>query len=96
MDFTNQERLHQALEYRSPAEVYLDEQEGRVAATQEAGLPSEVMIPSPSAGDCLDDGVHPRTFYPVGAIGQSHRRLQYFVRTEKGTFLDPGFSPFSY
>jgi len=54
LEFYDQQRPHQALDYRTPAEVYLDEQEGRVVAAQEAGLPSTVVIPSARAGDSLN------------------------------------------
>ena len=40
LEFYNQQRPHQALGYRTPAEVYQDDQEGWEVATQEAGLPS--------------------------------------------------------
>ncbi len=49
LEFYNQQRPHQALGYRTPAEVYRDDQEGWEVATQEAGLPSEVVIPSARA-----------------------------------------------
>ena len=48
------QRPHQALGYRTPAEVYLVDQEGWEVPTQEAGLPSEVVIPSARAGDSLN------------------------------------------
>ena len=46
LEFYNQQRPHQALGYRAPAEMYLSEQVGKDAAAHEAGLPSTVMIPS--------------------------------------------------
>jgi putative transposase len=46
LEFYNQQRPHQALDYRTPAEMYLSEQVGKHAAAHEAGLPSMVMIPS--------------------------------------------------
>jgi putative transposase len=53
--FYNTQRPHQALGYRTPAEVYLSEQVGKDAAAHEAGLPSTVMIPSVTrAGDSLN------------------------------------------
>ena len=54
LEFYNQQRPHQALGYRTPAEVYQDDQEGWEVATQEAGLPSTVLIPSARAGDSLN------------------------------------------
>ncbi len=54
LEFYNRERPHQALGYRTPAEVYQNGQEGNKAAAQEAGLPSEVVIPSARAGDSLN------------------------------------------
>ncbi len=54
LEFYNQQRPHQALGYRTPAEVHQVDQEGWEVATQEAGLPSEVVIPSARAGDSLN------------------------------------------
>ena len=54
LEFYNQQRPHQALGYRTPAEVHQDDQEGWEVATQEAGLPSTVVIPNPGAGDSLN------------------------------------------
>ena len=54
LEFYNQQRPHQALGYRTPAEVYQVDQEGWTVATQEAGLPSQVVIPSARAGDSLN------------------------------------------
>ena len=54
LEFYNQQRPHQALGYRTPAEVYQNGQEGKKVAAQEAGLPSEVVIPSAGAGDSLN------------------------------------------
>ena len=54
LEFYNQQRPHQALGYRTPAEVYQDDQEAKEVATQEEGLPSEVVTPSPRAGDSLN------------------------------------------
>ncbi len=54
LEFYNRQRPHQALGYRTPAEVYQNGQEGKKVAAQEAGLPSEVVIPSARAGDSLN------------------------------------------
>jgi putative transposase len=54
LEFYNQQRPHQALDYRTPAEVHQDDQEGWEVATEEAGLPSTVLIPSARAGDSLN------------------------------------------
>ena len=54
LEFYNRQRPHQALGYRTPAEVYQNGQEGKKVAAQEAGLPSEVMMPSARAGDSLN------------------------------------------
>ena len=54
LEFYNQQRPHQALGYRTPAEVYQNGQEGKKVAAQEARLPSEVVIPSARAGDSLN------------------------------------------
>ena len=40
LEFYNRQRPHQALGYRTPAEVYQHGQEERGAAAEEAGLPS--------------------------------------------------------
>ena len=54
LEFYNQQRPHQALGYRTPAEMYLNEHAGKDAAAHEAGLPSTVMIPNVTrAGDSL-------------------------------------------
>ncbi len=53
LDFYNQQRPHQALHYRTPAEVYQDDQEGREVAAHEAGLSSKVVIPSAEGRDSL-------------------------------------------
>jgi len=57
LEFYNRQRPHQALGYRTPAEVYQNGQEGKKVAAQEAGLPSEVVIPSARAGDSLNFGL---------------------------------------
>lgn len=54
LEFYNQQRPHQALGYRTPAEVYRDDQQGREVAVHEAGLPSEVVIPSAMGRDSLN------------------------------------------
>ena len=55
LEFYNQQRPHQALDYRTPAEMYLSEQIEKDAAALEAGLPSTVMIPNVTgAGDSLN------------------------------------------
>ena len=46
--------LHQALGYRTPAEVYQHGQEERGAAAEEAGLPSGLVKPSVGVGDSLN------------------------------------------
>ena len=51
--FYNHQGPHQALDYRTPAEVYHDDQEGRDVAAQEAGLSSTVVIPGGRAGESL-------------------------------------------
>ena len=45
-EFYNRQRPHQALGYRTPAEVYQHGQEERGAAAEEAGLPSGLVKPS--------------------------------------------------
>ena len=55
LEFYNRQRPHQALGYRTPAEVYLSEQIGKDAGAQEEGLASAVVIPSITrAGDSLN------------------------------------------
>ncbi len=54
LEFYNQQRPHQALGYRTPAEVYQNGQEEKEAAAQEVGLPSGVVKPSAGAGDSLN------------------------------------------
>ena len=51
--FYNRQRPHQALGYRTPAEVYQHGQEERGAAAEEAGLPSGLVKPSAGVGDSL-------------------------------------------
>ena len=47
-------RPHQALSYRTSAEVYQDDQQGRELPGQEAELPSEVVIPSAKSPSLTD------------------------------------------
>ncbi len=54
LEFYNRQRPHQALGYRTPAEVYQDGQEGKRVAAQEVGLPSGLMKPSVGAGVSLN------------------------------------------
>jgi putative transposase len=54
LEFYNRQRPHQALGYRTPAEVYQHGQEERGAATEEAGLPSGLVKPSAGVGDSLN------------------------------------------
>ena len=54
LEFYNRQRPHQALGYRTPAEVYQHGQEERGAAAQEAGLPSGLVKPSAAVGDSLN------------------------------------------
>ena len=50
----NRQRPHQALGYRTPAEVYQHGQEERGAAAEEAGLPWGLVKPSAGVGDSLN------------------------------------------
>ena len=52
LEFYNQQRPHQALSYRTPADVYQNDQEEKVAAP-EAGLSSGVVKPSVGVGTLL-------------------------------------------
>ena len=71
LEFYNRQRPHQALGYRTPAEVYQHGQEERGAAAEKAGLPSGLVKPSAGVGDAGDtdaflrkyngDGDHLRT-----------------------------------
>ncbi len=54
LEFYNRQRPHQALSYRTPAEVYQNGQEEKEAAAQEAGLSSGVVKPSVGVGDSLN------------------------------------------
>ena len=54
LEFYNRRRPHQALGYRTPAEVYQNGQEEKEAAAQEAGLPSGLVKPSVGVGDSLN------------------------------------------
>ena len=58
MAFYNRQRPHQALGYRTPAEVYQHGQEERGAAAEEAGLPSGLVKPSAGVGDSLNLAPH--------------------------------------
>ena len=52
LEFYNRQRPHHALGYRTPAEVYPNSQEEKVAAP-EAGLSSALVTPSVGVGDSL-------------------------------------------
>ena len=55
LEFYNQQRPHQALDYRTPAEMYLSEHAEKDAVAHEEGLPSTVARPSVTrAGDSLN------------------------------------------
>ena len=54
LEFYNRQRPHQALDYRTPAEVYQNGQEEKKVVLQEAGLPSGLVKPSVGAGDSLN------------------------------------------
>ena len=54
LEFYNRQRPHQALGYRTPAEVYQNGQERKKVAAQEVGLPSGLVKPSVGAGDSLN------------------------------------------
>ena len=54
VEFYNRQRPHQALGYRTPAEVYENGQEEKKVAAQEAGLLSGSVKPSVGAGDSLN------------------------------------------
>ena len=54
LEFYNQQRPHQALDYRTPAEVYLSDQEAKEVMANEAGLTPAVMIPNSTGGDSLN------------------------------------------
>ncbi len=53
LEFYNRQRPHQALGYRTPAEVYQNGQEQKKVAAPEAGLPSDVVKLSVGVGDSL-------------------------------------------
>ena len=53
LEFYNRQRPHQALGYRTPAEVYQNGQEEKKVAAQEVGLPSGLAKPSVGVGDSL-------------------------------------------
>ncbi len=50
----NRQRPHQALGYRTPAEVYQNGEEEKKVAAQEIGLPSGLVKPSVGVGDSLN------------------------------------------
>ena len=54
LEFYNRQRPHQALGYRTPAEVYDNGPEKKKVAAQEVGLPSGLVKPSIGAGDSLN------------------------------------------
>ncbi len=54
LEFYNQQRPHQALGYRTPAEVYLSDQETKEVMANEVGLTPEVMIPNSTERDSLN------------------------------------------
>ena len=54
LEFYNRQRPHQALGYRTPAEVYQNGQEEKEAAAQEVGLSSGWVTPSVGVGDSLN------------------------------------------
>ena len=54
MEFYNRQRPHQALGYRTPAEVYDNGPEKKKVAAQEVGLPSGLVKPSVGVGDSLN------------------------------------------
>ena len=53
LEFYNRQRPHQALGYRTPAEVYQNGQERKKVVAQEVGLPSGMVKPSVRVGDSL-------------------------------------------
>ena len=84
LEFYNRQRPHQALGYRTPAEVYQHGQEERGAAAEEAGLPSGLVKPSAGVGDSLNlalvlssnNGVNQR-FLPTSKHPTRVLRLHY-------------------
>ena len=54
LEFYNRQRTHQALDYRTPAEVYQNGQEEKKVAAQEVGLPSGLVKTSVGVGDSLN------------------------------------------
>ena len=54
LEFYNQQRPHQVLGYRTPAELYLSDQEAKEVMANEARLTPEVMIPDPLGRDSLN------------------------------------------
>jgi len=54
LEFYNRQRPHQALGYRTPAEVYQNGKEEKKVAAPEVGLPSGLVKPSVRVGDSLN------------------------------------------
>ena len=54
LEFYNRQRPHQALGYRTPAEVYQNGQDEKGVAAQEVGLPSGLVKTRVGAGDSLN------------------------------------------
>ena len=93
LEFYNRQRPHQALGYRTPAEVYQHGQEERGAAAEEAGLPWGLVKPSAGVGDsltlapcCLNNGVHLRRMAVVRLASQygryGYRRVSAMLQWE--------------
>jgi putative transposase len=54
LEFYDYQRPHQALGYRTPAEMYQNGQAEKQVAAQEVGLPSSLVKPCVGAGDSLN------------------------------------------
>jgi len=54
LEFYNQQRPNYALDYRTPAEVYLTDQEAKEVMANEAGPTPEVMKPNSTGRDTLN------------------------------------------